>query len=143
MQPTCDCCSIRWCVCQSQVLPYACSNGQKAVVYRTVNAYAPDRFIWLFADVPHLMKTARNCLYYSSPGKSTRCMWNDGEYLLWQHISTSVNEDADNGLCSNLSCEHTELTSYSVMNVRLAAQVLSETTGKILKEYHSPDMHST
>ena len=29
------------------------------------------------------------------------------------------------------------------MNVRLAAQVLSETTGKILKEYHSPDMHST
>ena len=29
------------------------------------------------------------------------------------------------------------------MNVRLAAQVLSETTGKILKEYYPPDMHGT
>ena len=120
-------------------------NAGKSVVYRTVNVYATDRFIWLFADAPHLMKTARNCLYHSSTGKSTRCMWNDGKYLLWQHICTIVNDDAENGLklCPKLSCEHTRLTSYSVMNVRLAGQVLSETTGKILKEYHSPDMHGT
>ena len=120
-------------------------NAGKSVVYRTVNVYAPDRFVWLFANAPHLMKTARNCLYHSSTGKSTRCMWNDGKYLLWQHICSIVNEDAENGLklCPKLSCEHTQLTSYSVMNVRLAAQVLSETTGKILKEYHSPDMHGT
>ena len=49
-------------------------NAGKSVVYRTVNVYAPDRFIWLFADVPHLIKTACNCLYHSSTGKSTRCM---------------------------------------------------------------------
>ena len=35
------------------------------VVYRTRNLYAPNRFIWFFADAPHLMKTARNCLFHS------------------------------------------------------------------------------
>ncbi len=121
------------------------NNAGKSVVYRTVNMYAPGQYIWLFADAPHLMKTACNCLYHSSTGKSTRCMWNDGNYLLWQHICTIVNEDAENGLklCPELSCEHTWLTSYSVMNVCLAAHVLSETTGKILKEYDCPDMHGT
>ena len=121
------------------------SNAGKSVVYCTVNVYAPDRYIWLFSDAPHLMKTARNCLYHSSTGKSTRCMWNDGKYLLWQHVCTIVNEDAENGLklCPKLSCEHTQLTSYSVMNVRLATQVLSETTGKILREYYLPEMHGT
>ena len=121
------------------------NNAGKAVVYRTMNVYAPDRYIWLFADVPHLMKTARNCLYHSSIGASTRCMWNDGKYLLWQHICKIVNDDAENGLklCPKLSNEHTQLTAYSVMNVRLAAQALSETTSKILKEYYPPDTHGT
>ena len=35
------------------------------VVYRTVNLFAPERFIWFFADAPHLMKTTRNCLSHS------------------------------------------------------------------------------
>ena len=35
------------------------------VVYRTVNLYAnDDRYIlYFFADVPHLIKTSRNCLF--------------------------------------------------------------------------------
>ena len=35
------------------------------VVYRTINLFAPERFIWFFADGPHLMKTSRNCAYHS------------------------------------------------------------------------------
>ena len=35
------------------------------VTYRTINLFATDRFIWFFADAPHLMKTLRNCLYHS------------------------------------------------------------------------------
>ena len=35
------------------------------VVHRTINVFAPHRFIWFFADAPHLMKTARNCVFHS------------------------------------------------------------------------------
>ena len=35
------------------------------VMYHTTNLFANDRFIWLFADAPHLIKTLRNCLYHS------------------------------------------------------------------------------
>eukprot|EP00112_Aurelia_sp_Birch-Aquarium-sp1_P011130 Seg2347.6 transcript_id=Seg2347.6/GoldUCD/mRNA.D3Y31 product="Transposable element P transposase" protein_id=Seg2347.6/GoldUCD/D3Y31 len=121
------------------------NNAGKPVVYRTVNVFAPDRYIWMFADAPHLIKTARNCLHHSGSGKSTRHMWNDGKYLLWQHFAKIVNDDAENGLklCPKLSVEHTQLNAYSVMNVRLAAQSLSETTAKILKEYYPSDTHGT
>ena len=34
------------------------------VCYRTINLYAPHRFI--YSDAPHLIKTTRNCLYHSS-----------------------------------------------------------------------------
>lgn len=34
------------------------------VVFKTINLFATSqRFIYFFADSPHLMKTARNCLY--------------------------------------------------------------------------------
>lgn len=62
------------------------NNSGKSVIYRTINVYATSRYIWLFADAPHLLKTARNCLYHSGTGKSTRCMWNGGKHLIWQHI---------------------------------------------------------
>ena len=35
------------------------------IVYRTSNLFFPERFMWLFADVPHLMKTAHNGLSHS------------------------------------------------------------------------------
>ncbi len=35
------------------------------VVHRTINLFAPERFIWFFADAPHLMKTTRNCIAHS------------------------------------------------------------------------------
>ena len=45
-------------------------DGKRSVdiVNRTVNLYAPDRFIWFFSDTPHLMKTTRNCVYHSGKG---------------------------------------------------------------------------
>ena len=36
------------------------------VVYKTVNLFAADRYIYFIADAPHLMKTTRNALWYSS-----------------------------------------------------------------------------
>ena len=47
-------------------------NPDTDVIYRTVNLFSSDkRFIYFISDVPHLMKTARNCLYNSGNGRHT------------------------------------------------------------------------
>ena len=51
-------------------------NPDIDVTYRTVNLFSSEkRFIYFISDVPHLMKTARNCLYNSGKGRYTRYMW--------------------------------------------------------------------
>ena len=35
------------------------------VVYKTINLFAPERYIYFIADAPYLMKTTRNALYHS------------------------------------------------------------------------------
>lgn len=48
-------------------------NIKHGVVYRTRNIYAPDgRYIYFFSDVPHLMKTSRNCWLGSHTDGSCR-----------------------------------------------------------------------
>ncbi|PFX13118.1 hypothetical protein AWC38_SpisGene22826 [Stylophora pistillata] len=44
-------------------------NADKDVCYRTINLFAPQRFIY-FSDAPHLVKTT-NCLYHSGSGTCT------------------------------------------------------------------------
>ena len=40
-----------------------------------------------FANGPHLIKTARNCVNHSGFGsKHTRNMWNNGFYIIWEHF---------------------------------------------------------
>ena len=46
-------------------------------------------------------------------------------------------------LVPKLKHEHVNLTPYSVMNVRLAAQVLSETVGKVLLVTGCPEVAAT
>ena len=41
------------------------------VCFRTINIYAKHRFIYFISDPPHLLKTARNCLYHSGNGRQT------------------------------------------------------------------------
>ena len=49
------------------------------VTHKIKNPYSLDgkRYIHFIADVPHLIKTARNCLYNSGAGKMSRYMWKD------------------------------------------------------------------
>ena len=56
------------------------------LVYKTPNLFCLGRMLFFFADIPHLMKTARNCLYNSGYGSRSRCMWNDGQYLLFRFV---------------------------------------------------------
>ena len=114
------------------------------IVHRTINMYAPGRYIWFFADAPHLLKTTRNCIYNSGDGKA-RNMWNDGKRIIWTHLWTVVNDELMNGLKldSSLSFDHVNLNPYSKMNVRLATQILSNKVSIILKNYYPEEMHAT
>ena len=121
-------------------------NPDTDVTYRTVNLFSSDkRFIYFISDVPHLMKTARNCLYNSGNGRHTRYMWKNGMFILWNHISDIFCEDRECGLhiLPKLTNEHIKLTPYSKMNVRLAAQVLSSTVSKVLVAYGPPKAAET
>ena len=105
------------------------------VVYKTINLFAPSRFIYFFADVPHLMKTARNCLYNSGSGSCSRLMWNDGHYLLFKHIADIFYRDQAVALhvLPKLTLEHIVLTSFSKMKVKLATQMLSRSVALALE----------
>ena len=56
------------------------------LVYKTPNLFHLAWMIFFFADVPHVMKTAQNCLYNSRFGSHSRCMWSDGQYLLFRFV---------------------------------------------------------
>ena len=52
-----------------------CDSEVEDVVYRAKKIHASEsRYIYLFANVPHLIKTARNCLSNSGSGRATRYM---------------------------------------------------------------------
>lgn len=102
------------------------NNAEDDLCYRTINLYAPQRYIYFFSDAPHLVKTTRNCLYSSGHGSCTRYMWNDRNYVLWQHIVQLFYQDVENGLklMPRLTYDHIKLNSYSTMRESLAAQQL-------------------
>ena len=54
-------------------------------------------------------------------------------------------EDRECGLhlLPKITCKHIKLTSYSIMNMKLAAQVLSTTVSNVLSNYASPDAAET
>ena len=120
-------------------------DGDADVCYRTINLYAPHRFVYFFSDAPHLVKTTRNCLLHSGSGSCTQYMWNNGHYILWQHIAQIFYQDADRGLklLPKLTYEHINPNSYAVMRVNLAAQVLSASVAAVLKEFGPPEAVAT
>ena len=92
-------------------------------------------------DAPRLLKTVRNA-WYNSQAHRTRnlvvwniiilfnisicsCYQNNGCEIKWAHLVELCEKTvANTGLyIGNLKREHLNLTSYSRMNVRLAAQV--------------------
>ena len=64
-------------------------------------------------------------------------MWNNGQYILWQHITEIVYQYIDSGLklLPKLTYEHVNLNAYSVMRVNLAAQVLSASVAAVLNSF--------
>ena len=106
------------------------------LVHKTVNLFAPSRCIYFFSDAPHLIKTARNCLFNSGLGKHTRLMWN-GKELIWNHIAQLYHSDMEQALhqLPKLTPDHINLNSFSKMKVNLAVQVLSKTVALALRRH--------
>ena len=71
-------------------------HSERDVCYRTINLFASHRLIY-FSDAPHLVKTTRNCLMHSRSGNCTRYMWNNGLFVLWQHITQIFYQDLESG----------------------------------------------
>ena len=115
------------------------------VVYKTPNLFCLARMIYFFADVPHLIKTARNCLYNSGSGSCSRFMWNNGQHLLFRHIADMYYHDQEFALhrLPKLTLDHVVLTSFSKMKVKLAVQVLSRTVSRCLLECKDPSVVGT
>ena len=121
-------------------------NPYVDVTYRISNPFSNEkRYIYLISDPPHLIKTARNCLSNSGAGRCTRHMWNNFKFILWSHITDLFYEDRECGLqlLPKLTNEHVKLTPYSVMNVKLAAQVLSSSVSKFLENFGPADATGT
>ena len=66
-------------------------------------------------------------LFNSGSGSRSRLMWNDGQYLVFQHIADLFYSDQEFALHTlpKLTLDHIVLTSFSKMKVKLAVQVLS------------------
>ena len=93
-----------------------------------------------FQIQPHLIKTARNSLYKSGSARNSRYIWNNNRYLLWSHIANFYHEDTECDLnyFPNLTNDHISMNAYSIMNVKLAAQILSTTVGNTILDF-GPD----
>ena len=67
------------------------SEMKHGVIYKTVNRFCQERNIYFMSDVPHLIKTTRNCWYSSE----WWCSQHVGMYLLYCACSV-------NNLCSEV-----------------------------------------
>ena len=70
-------------------------------------------YIYIYIlDIPHLIKPARNCLAKSAGGQATRYMWNNGYFIIMNHIAYLYYENKDCGLklLLKLTNEHFKLT---------------------------------
>ena len=61
-------------------------HGTGKLVHKTTNPYEdPPRSLFFFSDVPHLLKTVRNCWANSFSHSHTRALWVSYEGLLANH----------------------------------------------------------
>ena len=72
-------------------------------------------------------------------------MWKEENFILWDHLHKILDDELENGLKLNpkLTVNHIQLSSFSCMNVKLAAQTLSATNANALNNYYGPEITQT
>lgn len=123
-----------------------CQQDRRGLPYKTSNPYNSSRELFFFCDVPHLLKTARNCFSNSFAHSMSRMMqvelcskWHinlvellnsqkNGQTITWKWIEhlfllESSTDAPGVRLACKLTRDHVWLTSFTRMRVYLAAQV--------------------
>ena len=85
----------------------------------TKNIFNPRRYMWFFVDALHLMKTTRNCLYYSSRGKHARLLWNNGKLIVRKNFIKVAEDQVSLKFMVKLTDEHIRLHSYPSIRLRV------------------------
>ena len=112
-------------------------NNRKEPCNWMPNPYSEEeRPLYFISDVPHLLKTARNCFSNSGSHTKTRKLWKDGKNILWTQITNLFGkEELDLYVrCPKLTRNHIDLNAYSRMKVNYAAQIFSASVAKLLEE---------
>lgn len=111
---------------------------RSGVVFDTINRAASDRVLYFISDVPHLMKTIRNCLYNSrvDKKKGRRKMMKNGQKISWGHIIKLYEKYKDRNLRKTFKLNHMNVfpDSYGRMKVKYAAEVVSLTVAQHLED---------
>jgi len=116
------------------------------VVFDTINLAAPHRPLYFFSDIPHLIKTIRNCFYKSgSTRRCTRLFTLNNEAIVRATIIRLYNEDKNQVIRRSykLNANNVFLNAFSAMKVSLAAQVLSNTVATDLETRQWPGTKET
>ena len=96
------------------------------------NPASPDRYIFVFADAPHLMKLIRNNFLDHGFQLS------DGNYVHSGPVNELIKRSkSDLKTSYKLSERHINVSGLQRMNVKLAVQLISETTAKSLQYFGS------
>ena len=118
------------------------SRAEGNVPYKTSNPYGSVAELYFFCDVPHLLKTARNCFsnsfahshsrkmqvshcQYARSGLDLYYFKRNGQDISWkwiEHLYLSENTFGTR-VCHKLTKDHIWLNSFTRMRVYLAAQV--------------------
>ncbi|XP_046579981.1 uncharacterized protein LOC124287470 [Haliotis rubra] len=116
-------------------------ENSQLLTYFTWNTYAtPRRKLFFISDVPHLMKTTRNCFANSSSHKLSRKLWKDGKNISWMHIVNLFEDYCETNLY-RLTRAHVDLTAFSQMKVNL--DVLGKTFADALEELYGDQVIET
>ncbi|KAK3911955.1 Transposable element P transposase [Frankliniella fusca] len=110
-------------------------EDENDVVFCTTNLASSDlRPLYFIIDPPHLLKTIRNAFANSFSHKKSRHLWNQ-ELISWKLITEYYDRIKTSKLRkSTITSAHVRLTSFSVMKVSYAAQVMSNTLSKAIRE---------
>lgn len=116
-------------------------------IYATINKAAPHRVLYFISDVPHLLKTIRNCFNNSRRDKSKgkRCLKLNGQRIVWDTIIDLYNMKKGKMLRKSykLNAQNVFPDSYSCMRVPLAAAVMSRTVSNDIEQQNWPNTQET
>ncbi|XP_052130258.1 uncharacterized protein LOC113209909 [Frankliniella occidentalis] len=117
---------------------------QHGVTFDTVNPYDPSRSIFFISDVPHLVKTVRNC-FSNSGYKKGRKLFKNGEYILWSTIVDLFKLKSTQTVkkLHKLTAGCVYLNRFSCQNTKLAFRVLSQSVANALEELQWPNTKET